>query len=41
MALILAPTRELAFQIFLETKSFAKSVGLKTVCVYGGSGIAG
>ena len=41
MALILAPTRELAYQIFKETKSFAKPCGLKSVCIYGGAGIAG
>jgi ATP-dependent RNA helicase DDX46/PRP5 len=40
IGLILAPTRELAFQIYGECKSFSKHLGLKCVCVYGGSGVS-
>ena len=35
--LVVAPTRELAMQIKEETDVFAKVVGLKTLCVYGGA----
>ncbi|CAH0564672.1 unnamed protein product [Brassicogethes aeneus] len=35
-ALILAPTRELAIQIYTEAKKFAKIYDLKVVCAYGG-----
>ena len=34
--LILAPTRELAQQVFAETRLFAANTGLKTQCVVGG-----
>ena len=40
IGLILGPTRELAVQIFRECRRFAKVVGLRVVCVYGGSGVA-
>jgi ATP-dependent RNA helicase DDX46/PRP5 len=40
IGLILAPTRELAFQIFAECKSFTKHLSLRCVCVYGGSGVS-
>jgi ATP-dependent RNA helicase DDX46/PRP5 len=40
IGLILAPTRELAVQIHYECRRFAKAVGLRVVCVYGGSGVA-
>lgn len=40
IGLILAPTRELAFQIYGECKSFTKHLNLKAVCVYGGSGVS-
>eukprot|EP01117_Protostelium_nocturnum_P009480 TRINITY_DN3379_c0_g1_i2.p1 TRINITY_DN3379_c0_g1~~TRINITY_DN3379_c0_g1_i2.p1 ORF type:complete len:756 (-),score=288.94 TRINITY_DN3379_c0_g1_i2:26-2293(-) len=36
IAIICAPTRELAHQIFTETKKFAKSSGIQTAAVYGG-----
>jgi len=39
IALVLAPTRELAFQIYNQAKSFTKHTGLRCVCVYGGSGL--
>ncbi len=39
VALVIAPTRELADQIFRETRSVAKPMGLNVVCVYGGAGI--
>jgi hypothetical protein len=34
IGLILAPTRELATQIYTETKKFAKAYNLKVVCVH-------
>ncbi|OMO63998.1 hypothetical protein CCACVL1_22119 [Corchorus capsularis] len=36
IGVICAPTRELAHQIFLETKKFAKPYGIRTSAVYGG-----
>ncbi|KAL6954364.1 DEAD-box ATP-dependent RNA helicase 24, variant 2 [Sarracenia purpurea var. burkii] len=36
IGVICAPTRELAHQIYLETKKFAKSHGLRVSAVYGG-----
>ena len=36
----MTPTRELAMQIFKECKKFTKSMGLRAVCVYGGTGIS-
>ena len=39
IALIMSPTRELAFQIFTEVKSFAKYLNLRVTCAYGGAGI--
>jgi len=41
IALILAPTRELTHQIYMEIKSFTKVISLNVVCVYGGAGISG
>eukprot|EP00189_Rhodosorus_marinus_P007292 CAMPEP_0184752286 /NCGR_PEP_ID=MMETSP0315-20130426/43496_1 /TAXON_ID=101924 /ORGANISM="Rhodosorus marinus, Strain UTEX LB 2760" /LENGTH=1224 /DNA_ID=CAMNT_0027231605 /DNA_START=189 /DNA_END=3863 /DNA_ORIENTATION=+ len=35
-ALVLAPTRELAVQIFEESKKLCAGTGLKSVCIYGG-----
>ena len=40
IGLILGPTRELAVQVYSEARKFAKAVGLRVVCVYGGSGVA-
>lgn len=37
IGLILAPTRELAVQIYSETKKFAKAYGLNVAAVYGGA----
>ncbi|PKY17543.1 DEAD-domain-containing protein [Rhizophagus irregularis] len=37
IGLILAPTRELASQIFTEAKKFAKAYGLRVAAVYGGA----
>lgn len=37
IALILAPTRELAVQIFTEAKKFAKCYGVKVSVIYGGA----
>lgn len=36
-AVILAPTRELAQQIEIETQKFGKQLGIRTVSVIGGS----
>ncbi|KAK8635614.1 hypothetical protein V6N13_004343 [Hibiscus sabdariffa] len=36
IGVICAPTRELAHQIFLETKKFSKAYGIRTSAVYGG-----
>ncbi|CAG9864424.1 unnamed protein product [Phyllotreta striolata] len=36
IALILAPTRELALQIYAEAKKFAKVYDLRVICAYGG-----
>jgi ATP-dependent RNA helicase DDX46/PRP5 len=41
ISLIMAPTRELAFQIYNETRVYCKALNLRCVCVYGGAGIAG
>lgn len=35
-ALILAPTRDLAIQIFDNIKNYARKMNIKTTCVYGG-----
>lgn len=40
IALIMTPTRELCMQIGKETRKFTKSLGLRAVCVYGGTGIS-
>ncbi|CAJ0751619.1 15955_t:CDS:2, partial [Entrophospora sp. SA101] len=37
IGLILAPTRELTSQIYIEAKKFAKSYGLRVAAVYGGA----
>ncbi|KAI9286830.1 P-loop containing nucleoside triphosphate hydrolase protein [Umbelopsis sp. AD052] len=37
IGLVLAPTRELAHQIYIESKKFAKAYGLKVAAVYGGA----
>lgn len=39
-AMIMGPTRELVMQIGRETKKFTKSLNLRVVCVYGGTGIS-
>lgn len=36
IALILAPTRELAIQIYNEARRFARIYDIKVVCAYGG-----
>ena len=38
-ALILAPTRELAQQIYVEGQRFAYMTGIACVCIYGGANI--
>ncbi|XP_054707351.1 probable ATP-dependent RNA helicase DDX46 isoform X2 [Uloborus diversus] len=40
IGIIMTPTRELAMQITKECKKFAKALGLRVVCVYGGTGIS-
>uniref|UniRef100_A0A1Q3FW87 Probable ATP-dependent RNA helicase DDX46 n=1 Tax=Culex tarsalis TaxID=7177 RepID=A0A1Q3FW87_CULTA len=40
IAIILTPTRELCMQIGKDIKKFAKSLNLRAVCVYGGTGIS-
>ena len=40
IALIMAPTRELALQTWREAKKFATPMNLEVVCVYGGVGIS-
>lgn len=36
IALILAPTRELAIQIYNEAKRFARVFDVRVICAYGG-----
>ena len=40
IGLIMAPARELAFQINAEAKRFCKAVGLRVACIYGGANVA-
>ncbi|KAL0228725.1 hypothetical protein GEMRC1_013345 [Eukaryota sp. GEM-RC1] len=40
IGLVLAPTRELAMQTFHESKKFGRSLGLRSVCLYGGSHVS-
>ena len=40
IGLILAPARELAYQIHIVCKGLAKFLGLKSTAVYGGAGVA-
>lgn len=40
IALILTPTRELAMQIFNDSKKFIKVLNLRMACIYGGTEIA-
>uniref|UniRef100_S4PEY5 Probable ATP-dependent RNA helicase DDX46 n=3 Tax=Pararge aegeria TaxID=116150 RepID=S4PEY5_9NEOP len=40
ISLIMTPTRELCMQIGKDIRKFAKSLGLRVVCVYGGTGIS-
>lgn len=39
IGLVVAPTRELAQQIYNETKLFTKYLNLNAVCVYGGADV--
>lgn len=39
IALLIGPTRELAIQIYNETRRFARATGLRCVCAYGGTGV--
>jgi len=36
----MAPTRELCMQIGKDARKFCKPLGLRVVCVYGGTGIS-
>ncbi|KAF2555260.1 hypothetical protein F2Q68_00018045 [Brassica cretica] len=40
IGLVMAPTRELVQQIHTDIKKFAKSLSIRSVAVYGGSGVA-
>nr|CCA14242.1 Os08g0159900 putative [Albugo laibachii Nc14] len=40
IGLIMAPARELAQQIYVEAKRFAKDLGLRATAVYGGSSVS-
>ncbi|XP_018494863.1 probable ATP-dependent RNA helicase DDX46 [Galendromus occidentalis] len=40
IGVVMTPTRELAMQITKDCKKFAKVLGLRVVCVYGGTGIS-
>ncbi|XP_028519678.1 probable ATP-dependent RNA helicase DDX46 [Exaiptasia diaphana] len=40
IGIVMTPTRELAIQIHRECKKFCKALNLRTVCVYGGTGIS-
>ncbi len=40
ISVIMAPTRELCLQIGKDAKKFCKSLNLRVVCVYGGTGIS-
>lgn len=40
MALIMTPTRELATQIWRESKPFLSALGMRAVCAYGGSNLS-
>ena len=40
IGIIMAPARELAVQIHTELKRFTKHLGIKSVCIFGGSGIS-
>ncbi|KAJ6647333.1 putative ATP-dependent RNA helicase DDX46 [Pseudolycoriella hygida] len=40
VAIIMSPTRELCMQIGKDIKRFSKSLNLRAVCVYGGTGIS-
>eukprot|EP00741_Cyanophora_paradoxa_P018341 tig00000204_g17710.t1 len=39
IGLIMAPTRELAIQIFTQCKKFTKALNMRCVCAYGGAGV--
>ena len=40
ITLIMTPTRELAVQIYRESKPFLKALGIRAVCAYGGAPIS-
>ena len=40
IGLVMAPARELAFQIYNEAKKFTRQLGLRVACIYGGAGVA-
>ena len=40
LGVVLTPTRELAMQISKDCRKFAKNLGMRAVCVYGGTGIS-
>ena len=40
ISIIMTPTRELCMQIGKDIRKFSKSLGMRAVCVYGGTGIS-
>lgn len=40
LAIVMAPTRELCMQTGREARKFTRSLGLRVVSVYGGTGIS-
>ena len=41
IALVIAPTRELATQIYTDIRSFTRILNINVVCIYGGAGVTG
>lgn len=39
ISIIMTPTRELCMQIGKDIKKFSKSLNIRAVCVYGGTGL--
>ena len=41
IGLVMVPTRELAQQVYSDSKYLCKMLGIRVTCVYGGAGLAG
>ena len=41
IALVMVPTRELAAQVFNDSRQFCRHLGFNVACIYGGAGVAG